>query len=74
MTVTRLAELENAVFRLARELRKTQRRVNALEKIFIPDYTDTLGYIEDSLDEREREEMIIMKMAKQKAQELDDQL
>jgi len=61
-----LAELENAVLRLARELRKTQRRVNALSKLFIPDYTDTLKYIEETLEEREREAFIIMKMVKQR--------
>lgn len=59
-----LAELENAVLRLARELRKTQRRCNALSKIFIPDYTETIQYIVSSLEERERESFIIMKMVK----------
>ena len=59
-----LAELENAVLRLARELRKTQRRVNALAKIFIPNYSDTIGYITASLEEREREAFVIMKRVK----------
>jgi len=62
--IARLAEIENAVVRLASEVRRTQRRVNALEKIFIPDYKETLGYIEDVLEEREREQFVIMKMAK----------
>ncbi|MFH1549163.1 MAG: V-type ATP synthase subunit D [Planctomycetota bacterium] len=59
-----MAEIESAVFRLAMELRKTQRRVNALEKIFLPQYRETVRYIRDTLEEREREEMIIMKMIK----------
>jgi len=59
-----LAELENAVLRLARELRKTQRRCNALSKIFIPNYSETIGYILSSLEERERESFIILKMIK----------
>ncbi len=59
-----LAGLENVVVRLARELRKTQRRTNALSKIFIPDYSETLRYIVSSLEERERESFIIMKMVK----------
>ena len=59
-----LAELETAVLRLARELRKTQRRCNALSKIFIPDYSETIGYIVSSLEERERESIIVMKMIK----------
>ncbi len=57
-----LAELENAVLRLARELRKTQRRCNALSKIFIPDYRETISYILGTLEERERESFIILKM------------
>lgn len=57
-----LAELENAVMRLALELRKTQRRCNALSKIFMPDYRETIGYIMGSLEERERESFVILKM------------
>jgi V/A-type H+/Na+-transporting ATPase subunit D len=57
-----LAELENAVMRLARELRKTQRRCNALSKLFIPDYRETIGYITGALEERERESFVILKL------------
>jgi V/A-type H+-transporting ATPase subunit D len=57
-----LAELQNAVLRLARELRKTQRRCNALSKIFIPTYRQTIGYIAGTLEERERESLTILKM------------
>lgn len=53
--IAELAELENAVIRLARELRKTQRRCNALSKIFIPAHRETIAYIMASLEERERE-------------------
>lgn len=60
--LTALAELENAVLRLARELRKTQRRCNALSKIFIPDYRATISYIVGALEERERESFVILKM------------
>jgi V/A-type H+/Na+-transporting ATPase subunit D len=59
-----LAELENAVLRLARELRKTQRRCNALSKLFIPDYRETIGYIMAALEERERDAFIILKMVR----------
>ena len=62
--ITRLAEIENSVLRLASEVRRTQRRVNALDKVFIPDYTDTLDYIEDVLEERERERFVVMKTIK----------
>lgn len=60
--LTELAELENAVLRLARELRKTQRRCNALSKILIPGYRETIGYITGALEERERESFVILKM------------
>jgi V/A-type H+/Na+-transporting ATPase subunit D len=64
-----LAELENAVMRLARELRKTQRRCNALSKIFMPDYRETIGYITGSLEERERESIVILKMIRDRLEE-----
>ncbi|HUS45508.1 MAG TPA: V-type ATP synthase subunit D [Phycisphaerae bacterium] len=62
--VGELAELETSVLRLARELKRTQRRTNALSKIFIPDYTETIAYISASLEDRERETLVIMKMVK----------
>jgi V/A-type H+-transporting ATPase subunit D len=65
--IARLAEIENSVFRLASEVRRTQRRVNALEKVFIPDYKETIGFIEDGLEEREREQYVIMKITKARA-------
>jgi V/A-type H+/Na+-transporting ATPase subunit D len=64
--VAQLAQVENAVFRLAREIRRTQRRVKALEKIFIPQYKESLKYIEGALDERQREEFIVLRKVKQK--------
>jgi V/A-type H+-transporting ATPase subunit D len=62
--IAALAEIENAVFRLAREVRRTQRRVNALERIFIPNYEATMQYITETIEEREREGFVIMKMVK----------
>lgn len=62
--VGQLAELQNLIVRLARELRKTQRRVNALSKVFIPSYRETIQYISETLEERERESIVIMKMIK----------
>jgi V/A-type H+-transporting ATPase subunit D len=62
--VPALAELMTSVWRLARELRRTQRRVNALEHIFIPNYEDTVAFIEGALVEREREEAFRVKRLK----------
>lgn len=61
-----LCEMMTAVWRLARELQKTQRRVNALQYIFIPEYEATVAYIESALEEREREETFRLKRLKSK--------
>jgi V/A-type H+-transporting ATPase subunit D len=59
-----LAELEVSCRRLAAELQKTQRRVNALEHVFIPQYRDTIRFIEASLEEKEREALFQLKRLK----------
>jgi V/A-type H+-transporting ATPase subunit D len=61
-----LIELVASVWRLAGELRKTQRRVNALQYIFIPNYQQTVAFIESALEEREREEIFRLKLLKNK--------
>lgn len=67
--LAQLAELENAVLRLTRELRRTQRRCNALSKIFLPDYRETIQYIMGALEERERESFVILKMIRNRLPE-----
>ncbi len=62
--IPELAELETSVWRLAGELRKTQRRVNALQHIFIPNYEETIAFIVNSLEEHEREETFRLKRLK----------
>jgi V/A-type H+-transporting ATPase subunit D len=64
-----LAETVVTAYRLARELQKTQRRVNALEHIFIPQYRETANWIESALEEREREETFRLKVLKSRADE-----
>jgi V/A-type H+-transporting ATPase subunit D len=61
----RLAELKISVLRLANEVKKTIRKVNALEKIAIPDLKDTVQYIQGRLEENERDMFVLMKMVKQ---------
>lgn len=60
--VVEYASLAKKVFLLSAELKKVQRRVNALEKIFIPEYEGTKKYISDRLEEIEREEIFIKKL------------
>jgi V/A-type H+-transporting ATPase subunit D len=66
LRVPQLAMLTATVWRLANELRKTQRRVNALQHIFIPAYETTVAFIVSSLEEREREETFRLKWLKTK--------
>jgi V/A-type H+-transporting ATPase subunit D len=62
--IARMAEIRTMVWRLAKEVRKTQRRVNALEKIVIPEVQDTKKFIEGVLEEREREVFFVQKLLK----------
>ncbi len=62
----RMAEIRTAIWRLSRELKKTQRRVNALDKFVIPDNEETKKYIEDTIEEKDREMLFIQKMLKKK--------
>jgi hypothetical protein len=64
--IPQLSMLVTTVWRLAGELRKTQRRVNALQHIFIPNYEATVAFIVSSLEEREREEIFRLKWLKTK--------
>lgn len=66
LRVPQLSMLVTTVWRLAGELRKTQRRVNALQHIFIPNYEATVAFIVSSLEEREREETFRLKWLKTK--------
>ncbi len=59
-----LAEARISLIRLSREVAKTIRRVNALEKIFIPDHEETLKYIETAIEESERESFFVLKLIK----------
>ena len=63
---TELAAVRTIVWRLAREVRKTQRRVNALEKMVIPTAAETKVYIEASLEERDRDAFFTSKLLKRK--------
>ena len=49
-----LAEKEKSAQLLAAEIEKTRRRVNALEYVMIPQFTDKIKFIKMKLDENER--------------------
>lgn len=66
--IAEMAGIRTIIWRLANEVRKTQRRVNALEKVVIPDNEETGKYIESILEERDREAFFVMKMLKAKMQ------
>ena len=62
--ILKLAEVEGSIERLAFEIVKAKRRVNALEHIFIPRLRATIKYIEMQLQEREREDFFRRKRIK----------
>lgn len=59
-----LSEIENSVFKLAMEIEKTQKRANSLEKIQIPKYTNQIKFIQEVLEEKEREDFFRLKKVK----------
>ncbi|AGT42978.1 V-type ATP synthase subunit D [Treponema pedis] len=65
--LTEMASIRTIVWRLAGEVKKTQRRVNALDKQVIPQTSETKIYIESVLEERERENVFVLKALKSKA-------
>ena len=60
-----LAELENTIYRLANAIIKTQKRANALQNIIIPGQERNIKYIEDALEEKDREDFIRLKVIKE---------
>ena len=64
--LTELAAVRTIAWRLAREVRKTQRRVNALEKMVIPTARETRVYIESALEEKDRDAFFTSKLLKKR--------
>lgn len=61
-----MAEIENTIFKLAMEIKKTQKRANALKNIQIPKFLLAIKNISDILEEKEREEFFRLKVLKNK--------
>lgn len=64
-----LAEMETSVYKLAMEIKKTQKRTNALERIQIPKYMEIVKFIMETLEEKEREDFFRLKKVKKKSAE-----
>lgn len=60
----RLSSIENAAYRLATNIKKTQKRANALQNITIPFYSSLTKEIQNALEEKEREEFTRLKVIK----------
>jgi V/A-type H+-transporting ATPase subunit D len=66
------AEIETAMKKMLDEIEKTKRRVNALEFKLLPDLHENQEYIEQKLEEQEREEIFRMKKIKEKKEEAEN--
>jgi len=63
------AEVETAMKKMLHEIETTKRRVNALEFKLLPELKENQEYIEQKLEEQEREEIFRMKKIKNKKEE-----
>jgi len=59
--------IENTIRRLSLHIRKTQKRANALGNITIPLYETRIKYIQERLEERERDELARLKLVKERS-------
>ena len=59
--ICKAAEYENSIFSLAKALEKTQKLLNALENVIIPQYQQRSKFILATLEERERDEFVKLK-------------
>ena len=60
----KLAAIENSAYRLAINVKKTQKRANALQNITIPRFEELVVTISNALEEKEREEFTRLKVIK----------
>jgi V/A-type H+-transporting ATPase subunit D len=64
LMIVKLAEIDNAVYRLAHAIRKTKKRANALERVVIPTLKKDIKFIKEILEEKDREALTRQKMIK----------
>jgi len=66
--ICKAAEYENSIFSLAKALEKTQKLLNALENVIIPQYQHNIQFIAQALEAKDREEFAKLKKVKAKIQ------
>ncbi|QFP75647.1 V-type ATP synthase subunit D [Deinococcus sp. AJ005] len=64
--IVKVAGTETKLRRIGEEIKKTSRRVNALEQVLIPGIQDDIRFIRSVLDQREREASFTLKKIKAK--------
>ena len=67
--IVRVAATETKLRRIGEEIKKTSRRVNALEQVVIPGIEDDIRFIRSVLDQREREAGFTQKKIKAKIEQ-----
>jgi V/A-type H+/Na+-transporting ATPase subunit D len=70
--VLNIAEKENAMRRLLKEIEKTKRRANAIENVLVPRLENTVRYIKFRFDELERDSFSMLKSVKRKLERESD--
>lgn len=65
--ITKYIEIVGGIWRLATEVEKTQRRINAIENVFIPEAQETVSWIKSAIEENDREELFRRKLLKKHA-------
>ncbi|MFC1453114.1 V-type ATP synthase subunit D [Verrucomicrobiota bacterium] len=66
-SLTRYVETVATIWRLANEIEKTQRRINAIENVFIPESSETVEWIKSVMEENDREELFRRKLLKSRS-------
>jgi len=62
--IGRYVEVVSTIWRLAIEIEKTQKRINALENVFIPESEETIRWIKSVMEENDREDLFRRKLLK----------